>query len=138
MTEFNTGYNGHRYASHFQCRQYLYNIVYTHARKTDAKHFFDKTINIIENQYKGKVRYIRLDGETSLGDMFENIVTEKGIKPERTAPDTPAQNGSSERSGRVMVTKARAMRIEARLPANLWPEIMLASAYIANRTPVKK
>src|ERR1700730_13717461 len=101
MTEFNTGYNGHRYASHFQCRQYLYNIVYTHARKTDAKHFFDKTINIIENQYKGKVRYIQLDGETSLRNMFKNIVTEKGIKLEYTAPNILAQNGSSEQSRKV-------------------------------------
>jgi hypothetical protein len=105
MIEFNTGYNRHRYASHFQCRQYLYNIVYTHAKKSDTKHFFDKTINIIENQYNSKVRYIRLDRETSLRNMFESIVTERGIKAERTASDTPAQNGGSERSGRVMVTK---------------------------------
>ena len=62
---------------------------------------------------------MRLDGETSLGEIFENFVSEKGIKPERTAPDTPAQNGGSERSGRVIVTKGRTMRVEANLPANI-------------------
>jgi len=65
-------------------------------------------------------------------------VLEKGIKPERTAPDTPAQNGGSERSGRVIVTKARTMRIEANLPADMWPETVKAAGYIANRTPARK
>jgi hypothetical protein len=81
---------------------------------------------------------VRLDGETSLGGIFENFVSEKGIKPERTAPDTPAQNGGSERSGRVIVTKGRTMRIEANLPANMWPETVKAAGYTANRTPVRK
>ena len=81
---------------------------------------------------------MRLDGETSLGGIFENFVSEKGIKPERTALDTPAQNGGSERSRRVIVTKGCTMRIEANLPTNIWPETVKAVGYIANRTPVRK
>ena len=115
----NRGYNGDRYISHFQCRQYLFNLVYTHPKKSDALHIIDKAIGTIEAQYNGKIRFIRLDGETTLGHDFEDLITEKKIKAERTAPDTPAQNGSSERSGRVIITKARAMRIEANLPANI-------------------
>jgi len=138
MIEMNTGYNGDRYISHFQCRQYLFNLVYTHRKKSDALQLFKKAINTIETQYNGKVRFVRLDGETSLGNAFEKLVIEKGIKPERTAPDTPAQNGGSERSGRVLLTKGRTMRIEANLPADLWPEIVKASGYISNRTPVKR
>ena len=138
MIEMNTGYNGDQYVSHFQCRQYLFNLVYTHPKKSDALQFFEKAMNTIENRYNGKVRYIRLDGETSLGNAFEALVIEKGIKPERTAPDTPAQNGGSERSGRVLITKARTMRIEANLPGDIWPEIVKAAGYISNRTPVRK
>ena len=107
MIELTRGYNGDQYVSHFQCRQYLFNLVYTHRHKSDVLQLFEKAINTIENQYNGKVRYIRLDGETSLGNAFETLVIEKGIKPERTAPDTPAQNGGSERSGRVIITKTR-------------------------------
>jgi hypothetical protein len=136
--ELNRGYNGDQYVSHFQCRQYLFNLVYTHRHKSDATQLFKKAINTIEYQYNGKVRYIRLDGETSLGNNFETLVIEKGIKPERTAPDTPAQNGGSERSGRVIITKSRTMRIEANLPADLWPEIVKAAGYIENRTPIRK
>ena len=44
---------------------------------------------------------------------------EKGIKPEHTALDTPAQNGGSEHSRRVIVTKARTIRIEANLPIDM-------------------
>jgi hypothetical protein len=93
---------------------------------------------LIENQYNGKVWYIRLDGETSLGNAFESLVTEKGIKAERIALDTPAQNGGSKRSRRVLITKARTMRIEANLPMNMWLEIIKAVGYIGNRTPIRK
>jgi hypothetical protein len=104
----------------------------------DALQFFEKAINTIETHYHGKIRYIRLDRETSLGNAFEALVIEKSIKPERTAPDTLAQNGGSERSGRVIITKARTMRIEANLPANMWPEVVKAAGYTANRTPVRR
>src|SRR5271154_7221214 len=102
MIPMNTGYNGDKYVSHFQCRQYLFNLVYTHRKKLDAFQFFEKAINTIENQYNSKVRYIRLNGETSLGGTFEALVIEKGIKAERIAPDTLEQNGSSKRSRRVL------------------------------------
>ena len=74
MIGLTTGYNGDRYVSHFQCRQYLFNLVYTHSKKSDALQFFEEAINTIQNQYNGKVRYIRLDGETSLGNDFEAFV----------------------------------------------------------------
>ena len=119
MVEFNPGYNGDKYMSHFQCRQYLFNLVFTHRRKNDALHLFKKAIKLIKIHYHGKVRFIRLDGETSLGHAFEEWVSEEGIKPERTAPDTPSQNGGSKRSERVIVTKAHTMKVEANLLANL-------------------
>jgi hypothetical protein len=93
---------------------------------------------MIDGQFGGKIRFLRLDGEISLGNFFENLVIEKQIKPERTALYTPAQNGSAERSGRVIVIKARTMRITANLPTNLWLEVVKATGYISNRTPVQK
>ncbi len=63
---------------------------------------------------------------------------EKKIKAEHTAPDTPTQNGGSEYSGKVIITKARVMRIKANLPVNMWLEIYKAVRYISNQTPVKK
>ena len=55
----------------------------------------------------------------SLGNAFETLVIEKGIKLERIALDTLAQNGKSERSRRVIITKACTMRIETNLSIDL-------------------
>ena len=138
MIEIDTGFNGDRYISHFQCQQFLFNLVYTYRHKLDAPYIFRKAINTIENQYHRKVRYVRLNGETSLRNVFKMLVTDKGIKVERTALDTPAQNGGFERSRRVLITKSCTMRIKANLPTNLWPEIVKAVGYTTNRTLVQK
>jgi len=60
-----------------------------------------------------------------------------GILPERTAPDTPDQNGPSERSGGVIVGKARRLRIDALLPEDLWPEFIRTAVYLMNRSPTR-
>jgi hypothetical protein len=61
----------------------------------------------------------------------------EGMLLVQTAPSTPEQNGIAERSGRVIWQRARAMRIEARLPPQLWPEIIRTAIYVMNRTPRK-
>ena len=138
MIELTRGYNRDQYISHFQCRQYLFNLVYTHRHKSNALQLFEKAINTIENQYNRKVQFIRLNGETSLGNVFETLVIEKGIKLEYTTLDTPTQNSRSERSRRVIITKARTMRIETNLLVDLQLEIVKAIGYIRNRTLVQK
>src|SRR5438045_9037392 len=119
MIKLTRDYNRDQYISHFQYRQYLFNLVYTHRHKSNALQLFEKAINTIENQYNRKVRFIRLDRETSLGNTFETLVIEKGIKLERIALDTPTQNSGSKRSRKVIITKACTMRIEANLSIDL-------------------
>jgi hypothetical protein len=52
---------------------------------------------------------------------------------EYSAVDTPDRNGAAERAGGVILTKARAMRIGARLPASAWSELEPIAAHIENR-----
>ena len=59
----------------------------------------------------------------------------RGILVEMSAPNTPAQNGKAERSGGVVMSKARTMRIDANLPAALSAEIISAAVYLLNLTP---
>src|SRR5204863_1388254 len=80
----------------------------------------------------------RTDGERSLGKKFQDWIKSKGITLETSAPYTPEQNGSAERSGGVIISRARAMRVHANLPEHLWPEIVPAAAYVLNRTPNKQ
>lgn len=58
-----------------------------------------------------------------------------GISLEPCAPDIHAQNGGAERFGRLIMEKARAMRLSANLPHKLWREIVSTATYLYNRTP---
>jgi hypothetical protein len=78
-----------------------------------------------------------LDDERGYSHELVEIARTVGIKLEVRAPDTPAQLGMAERAGNVLVTKARAFRIEAGLPKSLTDELLLTAARITNATPTK-
>ena len=59
----------------------------------------------------------------------------KGITFEPSAPRTQSQNGAAERSGGVIMEKARAMRIGANIPEDLWPKAFKTTGYLINRMP---
>jgi hypothetical protein len=56
----------------------------------------------------------------------------RGITFERYAPDTHDQNGVVEIMGRIIMEKARAMRLSAKFPHALWKEI-IAAAYLPHQ-----
>ena len=67
-----------------------------------------------------------------------NWIASEGIILETSAPYTPAQNGTAERSGGVIINRAREMRLQSNLPANLWLELVCTDARLLNRSPVKQ
>ena len=134
----NTAMNKDEWVSHFACHATDFNMVFTHAHKSDAARIVKEAVNIIETRFKSMVVFIRPDGECSLGNEFKDLLIEKDITYESSTPDTPEQNGHSERKGGILAMKARAMRIDAGLPIYLWPEIVRTAGYIANRTPMRK
>lgn len=135
---FSTAMNKDQWVSHFSCAVTDFNLVFTHPKKSDATKIIQKALNIIETRFNGKIVFFRSDGEKALGIEFDDFISTKGITYEPSAPDTPAQNGHSERKGGVLAMKARAMRIDAGLPTHLWNVIMRTAGYIANRTPMQK
>ena len=58
ITGYTTGFNGNHYASYFQYRQYLFNLVYTHPKKSDAKYLFESTLSVIQEQFGGKIQFM--------------------------------------------------------------------------------
>jgi hypothetical protein len=131
------GYNGHLFASHIRCLNTGFDLVETHPRLRDSlKHFLIMT-NFIEKHLGFKIRFVTLDGERNLQGEFVSICGQRGYKIQRSAPKTQAQNGAAEVAGKQIVIRARTIRLEANLPANLWPEILKASVYLGNRTVVK-
>jgi hypothetical protein len=138
LIDMTLAWNGDGWTSHFQCVTTLWNMVFTHRNKSQSTEIVEHFLNLVRTQYNHQVKIIRLDGERSLGLRFEKLAADQGIKIERTAPRTPAQNGASERSGAIITMKARSIGIDASLPGNLWPETHKAAGYILNRTPTRR
>jgi hypothetical protein len=132
-----TAYNGDYYVGHFVDHVSHFQFVFTYESKTEILKTFETVINLVRTRFKKQVRYFKLDGETSLGREFDDLMRKHGITVERNAPDTPDQNGRAERHGKMLQEKARAMRTNANLPEDLFPEIYCAAGHEANRTPVK-
>ena len=83
-------------------------------------------------------RYIRSDGEKGLGTEWKEMIAAKGITFTPSPPDTPDQNGLAERSGGVIMTTARKLRIQSRLPHRLWPHIVSHATRLLNRILVQR
>jgi len=131
------GWNKEWYTSHFQDDCTRFHIIYTIRDKTQATLLstFEQLYAYVERQFGICIQTFMLDHESGLGKEFDNWAQPLGIRVENSAVDTPDQNGAAERAGGVILTKARAMRIGARLPANAWSELEPMAAHIANRQP---
>ena len=95
------------------------NYVYTHLRKSNVNGIVEEYVEFVKTYYLKEIRFLRLDGERTLGIEFSNLMKRYRINVERTALYTPDQNGHAERSGGMIITVARAIRIYAKLPKNL-------------------
>ena len=82
----------------------------------------------------GKVKCIRSDnGGEFTSESFESLLVKNCIKHEKTAPHSPHQNGTVERSWRSLFDMSRCLLLEAKLPKELWTYATMTSAYIRNR-----
>ncbi|KAI1676002.1 rve multi-domain protein [Pyrenophora tritici-repentis] len=93
-------------------------------------------LTFLKNQYNITPKVVETDNEiATVKPEVMRWLQARGIIVEPSAPDTQAQNGGAERSGGVNKEKARAMRLDANLPWELWPEVTRAAVYLYNRTP---
>ena len=138
LMQLDAGLNKHQWISHIACSEMDFQMVYTHQRKSEATASLRKAIVTIRKRFNCEVAIIRSDGEKALGKEFTDICSKMGITWEPSAPDTPAQNGHSERKGNLLSLKARVMREESGLPNYLWPWIYMTAGFLMNRTPMRK
>ena len=130
-------YNGDQWITHLLDEATYTQYAYTHKNKNDTLSCLEHFRKYIKHRYGRDLVIVHLDGERTLGTDFDTWTMDGGILPERTAPDTPDQNGPSERSGGVIVGKARRLRIDALLPEDLWPEFIRTAVYLMNRSPTR-
>ena len=108
---------------------------YTTSSKEDENLLLTKDfVNWLKDRHKLEVKVIRSDNEMNQ-IKIKAWCRSQGITFETCAPDTHAQNGTAERFGRLIIEKARAMRLSANLPHKMWKKIVAAAIYLYNRTP---
>ena len=83
------------------------------------------------------IAVVTSDVEPSLGNKWQKFSKKEGITWDPSAPYVKEQNGGSERSGQMIIYRARILYILARLPKNLWPEYVKAAADLLNLTSIR-
>ena len=83
-------------------------------------------------QYNKRVRIIFRDGGSEF-TRTKSYCEQHGIRTDVSAPDTPEQNGVSEAANKVILTVARSMLIDARMPSCYWPWAIKHACFIVNR-----
>ncbi|KAJ0771566.1 putative RNA-directed DNA polymerase [Helianthus annuus] len=83
-----------------------------------------------------KVKCLRSDnGGEYVSAEFDNYLKRKLIRRQLTCPNTPQQNGVSERKNRHLGEVTKSLIHDKNLPGRFWAEAMRAACYVINRVP---
>ena len=82
----------------------------------------------------GDIKCVRSDQGTEFTSaVFESLLIKNKIQHQKSAPYSPHQNGTIERSWRTIFEMARCLLKQASLPKHMWPYAVMCSTYIRNR-----
>ena len=109
----------------------------THGTGKENRGILRDFISWVEKQYGFSIKTVRSDGEL-FSKQVRKELQRRSIRAELSAPNTQDQNGGAERSGGVIIEKARTMRIAANLPHSLWRVMVESACYLRNRTPLQR
>lgn len=107
-------------------------FVYFIRNKNDTVQVTEKFL--ADSSPYGQVKCLRSDnGSEFMGDLFQTLLREKGIKHETSCPYSPHQNGTAERHWRTLFEMGRCLLLEKGLPKAMWPYAIQSAAHIRNR-----
>jgi hypothetical protein len=91
-----------------------------------------------ELKYGVKIKSLRTDnGGEYTSDNFEEYLRQQGIRHEKTAPYSSAQNGIVERKHRTIFDAVRSCLKESGLPKYLWGECLMNVVEVQNKLPTR-
>lgn len=126
--------SGKRYLLTFIDDFSRFTTIYLLKEKSEAFQKFKEFHELVQNQFGRKIKMIRTDrGGEYLNTAFISYLNENGIKMQRTAPYSPAQNGVAERKNRTLIEMARCMLTDADLEFIFWGEAVTTANFIHNR-----
>ena len=89
-----------------------------------------------ENETGKRLKCLRSDnGGEYCSKEFDSYYSRNGIRREKTVPGTPQENGVSKRMNKMIMERARCMRLHARLPLQFWADAVNTVVYLINRGP---
>ncbi|EMT69241.1 hypothetical protein FOC4_g10000290 [Fusarium odoratissimum] len=140
LVDMEEAFNADSWVAHFYCDHSAYHVSFNLPNKAQEELLSatQEFLAITNDNWGFTTRYIRSDGEKGLGKKWKHFIVMKGIIFNPSPPDTPDQNGPAERSGGVIMTIARKLRIQGNLPQKLWPYIVAHATRLLNRIPVQR
>ena len=104
--------------------------------KSDVFGAFQAFRTLIQTQFNGVIRVLRSDnGGEYVSHEFQKFCQTHGIIHQTTCPQTPEQNGVSERKNRHLLEIARSLLFSAHMPKYLWDEAVRTASHLINRLP---
>ena len=138
LIHISTGINASAYISYAYCPVTKYHISANLAKKHQIEASIQAMLQFLRTQFNIYIKRIHADGDRNLLAFISTQCQQEGIEMITSPPYHPEQNPYTERSGAIIITRARAMLQQASLPEFLWPEATNAAIYIINRTPNKQ
>lgn len=130
-----TGRKGNRYFITFTDDFSRFSCIVLLKEKSQASEALRKYIAFAENAQGRRIKAIRADnGGEFVNQEFEDILAEKGISRQRTAANSPQQNGVAERLNRTLGEKAKALLFQSDLPKSFWEDSVTHATYLHNIT----
>jgi hypothetical protein len=100
---------------------------------------FKEFKNLVEKQSECKLKNLRTDrGGEYVSHAFDYYCKENGIAHQLTMPQTPQQNGVSERKNRTIMNMVRCMLKEKNCPKEFWGDAVVCAVYLLNRFTTKR
>ena len=91
---------------------------------------------MIKTQFQTTIQIFRTDnGREYFNNILNRYLSSEGIIHQSSCPNTPQQNGVSERKNRHLLDVARALMYTTNVPYHFWGEAVLTAAYLINRMP---
>ena len=97
---------------------------------------FNEWLPWAERMSDRKLKCIRHDNAKEfISGVFAERMKELGIEQQLTTKYEHEQNGTAERTNRVILDKARCILEDSGLSKVYWPDAILTATYVANRSP---
>lgn len=110
--------------------------VYFLKQKSDALKGFNHYRLFWQAHLGKQIKFFRSDnGGEFTSNEFEHECADNGIHHEKTIPETPQQDGVSERKIQALNERARCMMLQASIPSELWSEAVREAAALLNASP---